>query len=77
MSGYLPDGCTQEDVDRAMGAYDPCPHREQATVYLLNGRIVEDEEGEYDEWRCEDCGESAFWNGARWVYKSEPPEYDS
>ena len=26
MSGYLPDGCTQEDVDRAAGGYDEGYH---------------------------------------------------
>jgi predicted nucleic-acid-binding Zn-ribbon protein len=77
MSGYLPDGCTQEMVDDAMGANDPCEHREAATYRTLDGQMLDNDEGEYDEWHCEDCGYSAFWNGARWVGSDERPEYDS
>jgi hypothetical protein len=82
MSGYLPDGCTQEMVDDAMGANDPCPHKNVARCECASGSEHAAKECPFDaseasEWSCEDCGYSAFWNGARWVGSDERPEYDS
>ncbi len=50
MSLYLPDGCTQADIDRAAGGYDPEPP-EQEEIEML-----EEEYGYDDDSTKAGCG---------------------
>ena len=49
MSGYLPDGCTQEDLDRAAGGYDEPDEPEECHHGVSFNEECEDCEEENDK----------------------------